>query len=903
MELNEGKGMESEIGKTKAAGEATAPEVSTALTIQEVLGKQAAGNSAGICIISEVQEPLRFGALQESVEAIARRFRMLGVTREDRVALVLPNGPDLAVAFLAVTSCATAVPLNPAFKKEEFERYFESLKVSVVVLDEGGDSPAAGVAGKRDLPVLELVHNRAGSSTCFDLRGETGRAPSEGAPARAEDIALLLHTSGTTGRHKVVPLTHENVCRAAASICSSVALSKSDRCLNVMPLHYIHGFSALLATIMAGGSIVCTPGYSDSRFYEWMNMFSPTWYTASPTIHQAVLEGAAAHGDAIAGHTLRFIRSASSAMPEQLIRDMEKEFRVPFVEAYGMTETSPQVASNGLAQGERKLGSVGKAAGPEVGIMDENGSLLPAGQSGEIVVRGPNVMQEYENDPEANAMAFSNGWFRTGDLGNLDEEGFLFITGRKKEMINRGGEKVSPREIDMILLEHPAVAEAAAFALPHPRLGEEVAAAVRLRAGATASEEEIREFVATRVAEFKVPRRILIVTEIPKSSAGKVRRSDLGEKLGIRPHATEPALATGPADAPRDQLEWQLLKIWERILHIRTVGVRDNFFELGGHSLLAVTLFEEVEKLTGRSYPLALLLRAPTIEGLAVALRQEGWRSPQSSLVPIQPAGSNPPLYCAHGGGGNVLSFEALARHLGKDQPLYGLQSYGLDGGTPFTRVEDMANQYLRDILTFQQEGPYFLEGMSFGGLVALEMAHELTHRGKQVALLALLDTYPKGVQKTLRRESLGRKIELRLSEFLALERHDKQLFLRNRTDEMLGGLRTRFRRASPSAIRKEESNTARIVRTVREANLIASLKYEPQPYRGPVTIFWARESFVNSTHRFRAGWSILASNHLEMIVVPGTHITMFEEPNVQVLAREMNLCIQRARITTPNGA
>lgn len=867
-----------------------------ALTTQSLLEAQSAAHGEALCILSEQGEPLSYGALKDSMEAIVRSFRLLGLTREDRVALVLPNGPDLAVAFLAVTSCATAVPLNPAFKAREFDEYFDSLKVSIVLVGQGSDSPALGVAEKRHLPVLELIDDRTASPVGFTVHGETGRTPSGEAPARPGDIALMLHTSGTTGRPKSVPLTHENICLAAASICSSVALSKSDRCLNVMPLHYIHGFSALLATITAGGSIVCTPGFSDSKFFDWMRMFRPTWYTASPTIHQAVYEGAAAHRDVIAGYPLRFIRSASSAMPLRLIQGLEKEFRLPFVEAYGMTETSPQIASNGLAPGERKLGSVGKAAGPEVAIMDDNGLLLSPEKNGEIVARGPSVMQGYENDPVANTMAFSHGWFRTGDLGNLDKEGFLFVTGRKKEMINRGGEKVSPREIDAVLLEHPAVAEAAAFALAHPRLGEEVAAAVRLRAGAQASEDEIREFIAGKVAEFKVPRLILIVKEIPKSSAGKIRRSDLPDRLGIKPHASAAAPLTGAAAAPRDQLEWQLVKIWERILRTPHVGVKDNFFELGGHSLLAVTLFEEIEKLTGRNHPLAILLRAPTIERLAAELRKEGWRAPQTSLVPIQPAGSNPPLFCAHGGGGNVLSFEALARHLGTDQPLYGLQSFGLDGGTPYTRVEEMAEHYLRDILAFQPEGPYFLEGMSFGGLVAFEMAHELTRMGKEVAFLALLDTRPRGIQKSLRRESVARRMELRLSEYLALGRPDKHRYLKNRRDEMLKGIRGRFTGATPPPVSVEESNTARIIRTVREANLIAALNYDPKPYHGPVTIFWARESFVNSTHRFRLGWNILAPDRLEMIAVPGTHITMFEEPNVRVLASEINRCILGAR-------
>jgi thioesterase domain-containing protein/aryl carrier-like protein len=336
-------------------------------------------------------------------------------------------------------------------------------------------------------------------------------------------------------------------------------------------------------------------------------------------------------------------------------------------------------------------------------------------------------------------------------------------------------------------------------------------------------------------------------------------------------------------------------------MNVASLGVDDNFFDLGGHSILAVSLFVQIEKLTGKSLPLATLLEAPTVEQLAKLLRQEGWRPPWSSLVPIQPAGANPPLFCAHGGGGNVLSFEALSRHLGKDQPLYGLQSAGLDGGKVYTSVAEMAEHYLRDILTFQPDGPYFLEGMSFGGLVALEMAHELKRRGKKVALLALLDTYPKGVHKKLHRESIGRKIELRLAEFLALESNDKRVFLENRRRELLGGVRARLGARLPSFTKSKESQTARNVRTVRESNMIASARYEPQPYHGRVTIFWARESFVASTHRFRSGWNILAPDSLEMIAVPGSHITMFEEPNVQVLAREIARSIRTAQHAARN--
>jgi len=857
------------------------------LTMPGLLEHQARVNPEFICLLADGRSPIGYGDLYDAVGSLAARLRELGVTAGDRIAIALPGGPEIASAFLAVTSCAAAVPLNPAYRKNEFASYFDTLGVTLLLST--CDSPAAAAAGEKGIPVLEAVADPGHPAGVFALRGETGRMPSRGRRPEPGDTALLLHTSGTTGRHKTVPLTHANVCSAAASIVDAVALTAGDRCLNVMPLQYIHGLSALLATMTAGGSIVCTPGFSESKFFPWVASYHPTWYTASPTIHRAVLDGAAAHPAIAGAKPFRFIRSASAPMPPQLIRDLERVFDCPFLEAYGMTETAPQVASNRFDPPERRAGSVGKAAGPDVAIMDQEGAILPAGSVGEVVVRGPNVMSGYENNAAANAAAFTGGWFRTGDLGRLDEDGYLFITGRLKEMINRGGEKVFPREIDEILLDHPAVAEAATFAVPHPRLGEDVAAAVRLRPGARADEDALRDFVAARVADFKVPRRVIVVAEIPKSTAGKIQRGTLAARLGVTAEA--PAAGVGPVP-PRDAYEWRLLKIWENVLRRGGLGIRDNFFEAGGYSVLAVSLFEEIEKMTGKSLPLATLFHAPTIEKLAAVIRQEGWRPPWSTLVPIQPAGANPPLYCAHGGGGNVLSFEALARCLGSDQPLYGLQSVGLDGESPLESVEEMAERYLKDILDFQPEGPYFLEGMSFGGLVAFEMARELERRGKEVGMLALLDTYPKGVQKSLSRESALRKVELRMSEFLALPLHAKGVFLAHRREEYLRKIGS-FVRRRPAGV---ESTTARRVRTVRETNLLASLKYEPRPYHGAVTVFWARESFVNSTYRFRRGWDLLAPDDLELIVVPGSHTTMFEEPNVRALAAEL---ARRIRVAT----
>ncbi|MEK7261749.1 MAG: AMP-binding protein, partial [Pseudomonadota bacterium] len=343
----------------------------------------------------------------------------------------------------------------------------------------------------------------------------------------------VLHTSGTTSRPKIVPLSQRNICASAGHIRDILNLTPADRGLSIMPLFHIHGLiGSVLSTLAAGGSVFCTPGFNALKFFAWMDEAKPTWYTAVPTMHQAILTRAANNREVIARHPLRFIRSSSSSLPPQVLHELEQVFNAPVLESYGMTEASHQMTSNPLPPRPHKPGTVGIAAGLEVSIMDENGKLLGPDATGEVVIRGPNVTNGYENNPKANAEGFRNGWFRTGDQGVLDAEGYLTITGRLKEIINRGGEKISPREVDEVLMDHPAIQQVVTFAMPHPKLGEDVAAAVVLREGKSANEKEIREFVATRLADFKVPRKILILDEIPKGATGKLQRIGLAQKLG-----------------------------------------------------------------------------------------------------------------------------------------------------------------------------------------------------------------------------------------------------------------------------------------------------------------------------------------------------------------------------------
>ena len=476
--------------------------------------------------------PLTYAALRALVQKTIAELNANGVGRGDRVAIVLPNGPEMASAFIAIASGAAAAPLNPAYKAEEFAFYLSDLKAKALVVEEGSRSPAVEAARQLGVRVLTLNPQPQAGAGAFTLNVE-GTGACETGPARAGDVALILHTSGTTSRPKIVPLTQRNVSVSAGNIAATLEFTQRDVGLNIMPLFHIHGLMAgVLAPLSAGGCVFCTPGFNALRFFAWMDESHPTWYTAVPTMHQAILGRAANNRDVIARHPLRFLRSSSSSMPPQVIVELEAAFHAPLIEAYGMTEASHQMASNPL-HAVRKPGGVGLAAGPEVAIMDDAGDLLPAGETGEIVIRGDNVTAGYEANPAANAAAFTKGWFRTGDQGVKDADGYLSLTGRLKEIINRGGEKISPREVDEVLMDHPAVRQVVVFAVKHDKLGEDVAAAVVLKEGATATEQEIRDFAAKRLAAYKTPRKVLFLDQIPLGATGKLQRIGLAAQLGL----------------------------------------------------------------------------------------------------------------------------------------------------------------------------------------------------------------------------------------------------------------------------------------------------------------------------------------------------------------------------------
>ncbi|MBI3680039.1 MAG: AMP-binding protein [Acidobacteria bacterium] len=481
---------------------------------------QAAPGDRTAVILPEAGIAVTYSALREQVMRMADVLAALGIGRTDRVATVLPNGLPAIVSFLAASIAGTAAPLNPGYRHDEFRFYLEDTNAKVLLCPPNGAEEARRAA-EGLVAVYSIEMNEKGVVEVLDAPVAAQRSA---LPPSPEDIALVLHTSGSTGRPKRVPIRHRNLAVSARNIVNTYALSPDDVALCVMPLFHVHGLVAsTLSTLLSGGAVATPARFNPLSFWRTVRDCHATWYSAVPTIHQLVLARSGDGGQRPAGcEGLRFIRSCSASLPPEMMQKMEQVFDVPVLEAYGMTEAAHQMCSNPLPPGVRKPGSVGPGAGVGVAILDANGNHLRTGERGEVSIQGPNVVAGYENNPEANAASFTNGWFRTGDQGFLDADGYLTLTGRIKELINRGGEKIAPREIDEVLLAHPSVAEAVAFGVPHPTWGEEVAAAVVLREAQT--EAAILAHCRKHLADFKCPRKLYIVKAIPRTATGKIQR-------------------------------------------------------------------------------------------------------------------------------------------------------------------------------------------------------------------------------------------------------------------------------------------------------------------------------------------------------------------------------------------
>ncbi len=849
----------------------------TPLSLYALLRRHADATPDAPAILAPQRAALDYRGLFDRAESVARSLAGLGVAGGDRVAVVLPNGPEMAVCFLGVAAVACCAPLNPAYRESEFAHYLDDLRPKALIVEAGADTPARAVAAARGIPVVELIAEPGRPAGTF-LLDAPGASPAFAGPG---DAALVLHTSGTTSRPKMVPLSGANLCASAANIAAALALGTSDLCLNVMPLFHIHGLvGAVLSSLSAGGGIVCPPGFIAAEFFGWLAAFRPSWYTAVPTIHRDVI-ARGAQLSAPPEHALRFIRSCSAPMPPTLIADVEGFFGVPVVEAYGMTEASHQIACNPLPPGRRKPGSVGLPAGTRVAVRGDDGRLLPPGETGEIVVQGPGLTAGYADNPEANAAAFADGWFRTGDQGYRDADGYIFLTGRSKEMINRGGAKIAPREIDDVLSRHPSVAEAIAFAMPDARLGEEVAAAVVLRPGSTADERELRAFAAQSLADFKLPRHIVFVEAIPRGPTGKPQRIGLCERLGIA------GAASGKSEPADPAVEARLAALWRRSLRVAAIGRDDNYFDAGGDSLSAALLVLEIERAFGVELTVGDLFEAPTIAALA-ALIGRGKGRPR--LARVQPKGGRPPFFCIGAG----PTMRNLALRLAPEQPFLAPQYPDFTRLPHPCRLEDIAAYHLATIRAEQPHGPYFLGGWCIDGLVAYEVGRQLRAAGETVGLLVMFDV-PSPLPRDRAAAAADFVENLRLhARVLA------GLPWRRRPGYVAARLRAVWRSLSRRAVQWHYAARLRLklpaaVRNELAIQHRAARFYRPQPTDSPLLVLRRTLRPGGRQRDARAGWDRLALGRLEVVEIEGDHRDMFLEPQVATTAARLAEALARA--------
>jgi acyl-CoA synthetase (AMP-forming)/AMP-acid ligase II/thioesterase domain-containing protein/acyl carrier protein len=863
-------------------------------TIADILRRHAQATPDAPAIVSEGQDPLTYGEFAKLLDRIQGRLNSFGFGRGDRIATVGGNDPATSALLTGIWGCAAAVPMNPVLSVGEFAIYLRDLKVQAVAVDAELETAVRGVARGMGIPVFEVERINRNVAGMIDLQSdETPREALRPGPSQLEDLAMVLTTSGTTSHSKVVPITQRQLSTKFGRTARAYGLTAADRCLNLMPLFHAHGIFALGHELLTGGSFVTLSEFSAGAFFRLLETLEPTWYTGSYTFHMAIHAAAANHAAAIEKSRLRFFRTASGHLDPKVATDLETWFRAPIMTNYGSTEISSMCCTP-MPPGIRKPGTVGLPAGGEVAIMaPDNAAFLPRGQRGEVVVDSSNDFSGYENDPAANAQCFIGKWFRTGDEGFLDEDGYLTLTGRIKDIINRGGEKITPSEVDKALMGHPDVTTAVTFPVPHATLGEEVAAAVVPAKGAALTDETLTHFLRGRLAPFKVPRRFVIVDEIPKGPTGKFARKDLARAFGL---VTElMAVRSGPADdRSATPLEAQLQRLWAEVLGLRRVGLHEDFFMLGGDSLQAVDLFLRVEKEIGRRLPRSVLFEAGTVARMAERIEQV---LPSPCIVPIQPKGDRPPFFCVHDGNGQVLNYRELARLLGEEQPFYGIQCRGLDAEEePFTRIDDMAEYYVSEIKKVQPAGPYYLGGYSFGGRVAYVMAQKLRASGEAVAFVGLIDVYS---QAGRQRREMGSWLTHHRDRIRALPSRQVPVYFWMRAANLANMIRMRLRLRSYSAawdfFKSRGRPMPRILRNPVLANDLIRRDYRARPYDGDATLFKA-ELYAWAHTDQHDGWNHLIRGKLDIRPISGRHYEIVKQPHVQTLARELADALEKAQ-------
>lgn len=583
------------------------------MTLNEIVEKYSLSKSEHIALLnlSNPNNKITYAELSNYVKKFSEALAFFEVTRLSRIAIVLPNGINIGLALLGASSAAISVPLSNKMTEEEYLFYLKYSKCSHLIIQEDNFSNEVISAAKKLNLTIILINE---SAEILIDSNQLNKSHFKYIPANADDIAIIFLTSGSTGKPKIVPLTHLNVCTSAKQVAESLHLTDQDRCLCMWEQYHIGGFvDLLLAPIYSGGLVICAGKFNPDVFFSALHQFNPTWFQGVPTtLIELIKFGKRTQ---LKNNTLRFIRSVAAALPPSHMAEIEEYFHVPVIQTFGMTEASPLITTNELPPGSRKPGSVGRSYGTEVIVMDSNKNCLPNFTHGEIAIKGPNVFMGYENNSEANNVQFFNGWFFTGDVGYFDNEGFLFLTGRSKELINKGGEKVSPYEVEEILNKHPSISESTIFSVPHNTLGEDIAAAIVFKHNQFAPTDELKKHVSKYLSEFKIPTTFLYLDQLPKNNIGKILRSELKE---IYKHTNREKNRV----QPQSSTQQLLFQIWSTEIYNENISIDDDFQEAGGDSLAYTRVLSIIEQLLNVDLSKYSYLDINTIEKMSSIIEQ-----------------------------------------------------------------------------------------------------------------------------------------------------------------------------------------------------------------------------------------------------------------------------------------
>jgi len=703
------------------------------VTLHAALTRIAQASPDRAAVLSTRFAPLDHRGLQQMIERTHRQLRLAGFGREARIGVLLPEAPQAAVAIIAIACSAVAVPLDPRLGPAELDQFLQQLPLDALLIGSDGDQQGRAAAERHGLMLISAEAAEDGSPA-LRLAMPVAAQPAPDELPEPDAPAFILRSSGTTALPKLIPFTHRNMLTAARKWQRWFGLDADDRCLCVSAPYYSHGLKVTILTpLLTGGSVAFPLSPAVVDLHEWFASLRPSWYSAGPALHLAILEAARAHPEGLSTQRLRFASSGGAPLGQEIIDSFDRTLGFPLLEHYGSSEAA-QIAAN--TPDARKAGTVGRPWPETLSIVGEDGQPVAPGERGEIRVRGATVMPGYLGDEALNREVLRDGWFHTGDIGSLDEEGFLHLHGRLREVINRGGEKVSLSEVDAALLRHPAVAEAAAFGVPHQRLGQDVAAAVVLRPGMAVTGAELQRFLRDELVYFKVPRRVQIIEALPRGLTGKVLRHRLADAY-VQQRNERARLSTGAVAA--SQLEQDVLAIWRRLLKTEAVGPEDNFLDSGGDSLLATEMLTELEQMLGRVIPESLLIEAETARELAARLENLA-----NHVIPVIDFNAQPgrtALFWFHGDfahGGYYI--RRLARLLGPQQPLTAIAPHGMANEPIPASVQQMARERLPLILERQAQGPYRIGGYCNGALVAFAAARLLIEAGNEVEIVALID-------------------------------------------------------------------------------------------------------------------------------------------------------------------